>query len=180
MNLASQKSFLTNKLNQLAQLLDFAFQIIQKSKIMKTLKIFLAGFAMILSSSLHAQVSVSVNIGGRPDWAPVAYNEANYYYLPDVEAYYDVRSSNFIYANNGTWIHARTLPTRYRSYDLHSGPKVVLTDYRGNRPYTHFKSHKVKYYNGYHAPQTVVVKEVHHNHHQKKHKAKHYKKHHHH
>lgn len=178
MNLASQKLFLTNKFNQLAQLLDFAFQIIQKSKIMKTLKIFLAGFAMILSSSLQAQVSVSVNIGGRPDWAPVAYTEANYYYLPDVEAYYDVRASNFIYANNGTWIHARTLPARYRSYDLYSGPTVVLTDYRGNRPYTHFKNHRVKYYHGYRAPQTVVVKEVHHKHYKKYKPAKHHKHHH--
>lgn len=146
---------------------------------MKTLKFFLAGFAVILSSSLQAQVSVNVNIGGRPDWAPVAYSEANYYYLPDVEAYYDVRASNFIYANNGTWIHARTLPARYRSYDLYSGPTVVLTDYRGNRPYTHFKNHRVKYYRGYRAPHTVIVKEGSHKHY-KKHKAKHHHHRHHH
>lgn len=148
---------------------------------MKTLKIILAGFAIVLSSQLQAQVSVSVNIGGRPDWGPVAYTEANYYYLPDVEAYYDVRASNFIYISNGNWITARRLAARYRTYDLYSGPKVVLTDYRGNRPYTHFKTHRVKYYRGYNSPRTVVVKESHHNDRKyyKKHKPKKHHRHHH-
>ena len=150
---------------------------------MKTLKIFLAGLALVVSCQLQAQVSVNVNIGGRPDWGPVAYTEANYYYLPEVEAYYDLRASNFIFASNGTWIAARTLPSRYRNYDLYAGPKVVLTDYRGNRPYTYFKSHKAKYYGGYHTPRTVVVKEHHYyhdrGHHHKKYKGKKHHKHHH-
>ena len=144
---------------------------------MKTIKFFIAGFALLMASSLAAQVSVNVNIGGRPDWGPVGYTEANYYYLPDVEAYYDVRQANFIYANNGTWISARTLPHRYRSYNLYAGPKVVLTDYRGNRPYTHFKTHRVKYHHGY-RPQTVVVRETHHHHYDKKHYKHKGKKHH--
>ena len=144
---------------------------------MKTLKFFIAGFALLMASSLAAQVSVNVNIGGRPDWGPVGYSEANYYYLPDVEAYYDVRQSNFIYASNGNWISARTLPARYRSYNLYSGPKVVLTDYRGNRPYAHFKTHRVKYHRGY-RPNAVVVKEVHHHHYDKKHYKHKGKKHH--
>lgn len=144
---------------------------------MKTLRILFAGFAFLMAScSLQAQVSVNVNIGGRPDWGPVGYTEANYYYLPDVEAYYDVRQSNFIYINNGTWITARTLPTRYRSYNLYDGPKVVLTDYRGNRPYTYFKTHRVKY-RGHH-PQTVIVKKSHHHHYEKKHYKHRGKKHH--
>lgn len=144
---------------------------------MKTLKFLIAGFVLFMASSLVAQVSVNVNIGGRPDWGPVGYSEANYYYLPDVEAYYDVRQSNFIYANNGTWIAARTLPARYRSYDLYRGPKVILTDYRGTRPYTHFKTHRVKYHHGYRS-QTVVVKETHHHHYDKKHYKHKTKKHH--
>ena len=140
---------------------------------MKTLKNLFAVVAFFMAASLPAQVSVSVNIGGRPDWGPVGYTQANYYYLPDVEAYYNVRESNFIYANNGTWIAARTLTTRYRNYDLYRGPKIVLIDYRGNRPYTYFKTHRVKY-RGY-RPQTVIVKETHHHHYDKKqykHKAK--------
>lgn len=140
---------------------------------MKTLKLFIAGFALVMASSLQAQISVNVSIGSRPDWGPVGYAEANYYYLPDIEAYYDVRASNFIYVSHGNWIRARYLPNRYRNYDLYNGHKVVLTDYRGSRPYTHFKTHRVKYHRGY-RPQTVAVRDVHHDHHDD---HKHYKKH---
>lgn len=148
---------------------------------MKTLKLIIAGFALIIAGSLQAQVSVNVNIGGRPDWAPVAYSEANYYYLPDIESYYDVRQSNFIYLNNGAWVSHRSLPQRYRNYDLYNGYKVVIRE-NGPRPYTHFKQHKIKYYRGHRAPQRVVVRDYHHNDHKsyKKHKAKkHHNKHHH-
>jgi hypothetical protein len=73
-----------------------------------------------------------------------------YYYLPDVEAYYDVRSSTFIYFGGGAWVHSASLPGRYRNYDLYHGYKVVMPDYRGSTPYSHFKEHKMKYGKGYH------------------------------
>ncbi len=78
------------------------------------------------------------------------YSGARYYYLPDVEAYYDVQSSMFIYYEGGVWVHRGYLPARYRNYDLYGGYKVVMTDYRGNTPYTHFAEHKTKYGRGYH------------------------------
>lgn len=116
---------------------------------MKTVKGILSGLVMLLAFTAKAQVSVNVNIGSPPLWGPVGYTEVQYYYLPDVEAYYDVQSSMFIYYGGGSWIRRASLPTRYRYYDLYSGYKVVLTDYRGNAPYAHFKNHKVKYYKGY-------------------------------
>lgn len=149
---------------------------------MKTLKLLIVGFGLFVVSSLQAQVSVNVSIGSRPDWGPVGYTEANYYYLPDIEAYYDIRASNFIYVSNGNWIRARYLPARYRNYDLYNGYKVVLTDYHGARPYAHFNTHRVKYYRG-NRPHTVVVRDVHHHHdnhkHYKKYKAKKHHRHHH-
>ncbi|MDP2114697.1 MAG: hypothetical protein Q8K69_11630, partial [Bacteroidota bacterium] len=86
--------------------------------------------------------------------------DVQYYYLPDVEAYYDVPSSQFIYLNGGTWVHRTYLPSRYRNYDLYNGYKVVMTDYRGNAPYAHFKEHKVKYAKGYkgHAQKSIGQK----------------------
>jgi hypothetical protein len=117
---------------------------------MKTLKLIVIGIVLFLANPIHAQVSVSLNIGSPPMWGPVGYTEARYYYLPDVQAYYDVQASMFIYNSGGAWIHRTYLPARYRNYDLYGGYKVVMNDYRGNTPYTHFKEHKRQYARGYH------------------------------
>ena len=118
---------------------------------MKALKLFLTGIVLFFAVALQAQVSVNVHMGVPPPWGPVGFNEARYYYLPDVEAYYDVPSSMFIYNNRGTWIHRSHLPGRFRNYDLYGGYKVVMTDYHGDTPYTHFKENKIRYGRGYHA-----------------------------
>jgi hypothetical protein len=117
---------------------------------MKTLKLIAAGWMLFLWGALHAQFSVNLNFGAPPPWGPVGYSSVHYYYLPDVEAYYDVQASMFIYYGGGAWIHRSYLPERYKGYDLYRGYKVVMTDYRGNTPYTHFKEHKMKYAKGYH------------------------------
>jgi hypothetical protein len=116
---------------------------------MKTLKLIALGIILFASSAIHAQVSVNVNLGSPPAWGPVGYSNVDYYYLPDVEAYYDIRATQFIYLNGGTWTRSRYLPGPYRNYNLYNGYKVVLNDYHGSRPYSNFKSHKVKYYKGY-------------------------------
>jgi hypothetical protein len=116
---------------------------------MKTLKLIALGIILFVSSSVQSQVSVSINIGTPPSWGPVGYSEVEYYYLPDVEAYYDIRATQFIYFGGGRWIRSHYLPRQYRNYDLYSGYKVVLNDYHGARPYTHFRNHKMKYYKGY-------------------------------
>ncbi|MFE3872419.1 hypothetical protein ACFX5F_14430 [Flavobacterium sp. ZS1P70] len=124
---------------------------------MKTLKLIALGIILFASSAIHAQVSVNVNIGTPPLWGPVGYSNVDYYYLPDVEAYYDIRATQFIYLNGGTWTRSRYLPGPYRNYNLYNGYKVVLNDYHGSRPYSNFKSHKVKYYKGYHGkPQKSI------------------------
>lgn len=116
---------------------------------MKTLKLFALGLVLFISSAVEAQVSVNVNIGTPPSWGPVGYSHVDYYYLPDIQVYYDIPGAQFIYFGNGRWYRSRYLPSRYRNYDLYSGYKVVLSDYHGDRPYTYFKQHKVKYYKGY-------------------------------
>ncbi len=116
---------------------------------MKTLKLLALGIILFASSAIHAQVSVSLNIGTAPSWGPVGYSEVDYYYLPDVEAYYDIRATQFIYFNGGRWTRSRYLPGQYRNYDLYSGYKVVLNDYHGSRPYSNYRNDRVKYYRGY-------------------------------
>jgi hypothetical protein len=116
---------------------------------MKTLKLIALAIFFFASTANHAQVSVSVNIGTPPLWGPVGYSQVQYYYLPDVQAYYDVRTTQFIYFGNGAWIRSSHLPRQYRNYDLYGGYKVVLNDYHGKTPYNNFKKHKTRYYKGY-------------------------------
>lgn len=124
---------------------------------MKSLKIIAISAILLLTYSFKAQVSVNVNIGSPPLWGPVGYTTERYYYLPDVEAYYDVHTSQFIYFGNGVWIHNTYLPGAYRNYNLYNGYKVVITDYRGATPYVYFKNHKVKYKKGYRGgPQKTI------------------------
>jgi hypothetical protein len=116
---------------------------------MKTFKLIAAVVLLSFIGTSQAQVSVNVSIGSPPAWAPVGYAETEYYYLPDIESYYDVRASQFIYCDNRRWIRASHLPPPYRRYDLYRGHTVVLTDCHGPSPYRYFKQHKAKYYNGY-------------------------------
>ncbi|MCI9846064.1 hypothetical protein [Flavobacterium pectinovorum] len=102
-------------------------------------------FVLFMSALAHSQVSVNVNIGTPPNWGPVGYDDSRYYYLPDIDIYYDVTESQYIYFNNGVWIRERRVPARYRNYDFYSGYKVVLRDYRGSKPYSYHSKHRVSY-----------------------------------
>lgn len=116
---------------------------------MKTLKLIAIAAFLFIANATQAQVSVNVNIGTAPNWGPVGYTNVDYYYIPDVQSYYDIRQSQFIYFGNGKWIRSKYLPRQYRNYDLYSGYKVVLNDYHGRTPYVNYNVHKVKYYKGY-------------------------------
>jgi hypothetical protein len=126
---------------------------------MKATKLIFTGIVFFLAITVKAQVSVNVNIGTPPPWGPAGYTQVRYYYLPDVESYYDVQSSMFIYYSGGAWVQRTNLPSQYRRYDLYHGYKVVMTDYHGNTPYTYFKEHKSKYHKGYHGSPQKTNKE---------------------
>ncbi len=107
---------------------------------MNALKLTIIGIFLFTSNAVMAQVSVT--IGSPPPWGPVGYAGVRYYYLPDVECYYDIESSKFIYYQPTGWVYASRLPSRYRHYNLYDGYKIVMTGYRGNTPYDHFSEHK--------------------------------------
>ena len=109
---------------------------------MKALKLIVVGLLVSFVSNTQAQISFSVNIGTPPAWGPEVEADVRYYYLPDVDAYYDLNTSMFVYCYNGNWIHRRHLPARFRNYDLYQGHKVVVRDYRGDAPYTYCNYHK--------------------------------------
>lgn len=116
---------------------------------MKKSKLIIIGIMLLLGSAVKSQVAVSVNIGSPPSWGPEGSEGERYYYLPDVEAYYDVRSSMFIYSEGGVWVHRTYLPPQYRDYDLYRGHKVVMRGYRGDSPYNNFADYRSRYPRGH-------------------------------
>jgi len=112
---------------------------------MKKPKFLVCGIMLIVSLLVQSQVSVVIHVGTPPAWGPSQHSDARFYYLPDVEAYYDIQTAMFIYVSGNQWVHRSYLPACYHNYDLYRGHKVVLTDYRGNSPYSQFKAHKMKY-----------------------------------
>ena len=116
---------------------------------MQFLKLVVLGMVLFFASAAQSQVSVRLNIGTPPQWGPAGYSDVRYYYLPDVEAYYDVQTSMFIYFEGRSWVHRSYLPSRYKNYDLYGGYKVVMKDYHGNAPYYNHREYRTKYVKGY-------------------------------
>ncbi len=100
------------------------------------------GVASMSSINVKAQVSVNINIGQQPEWGPTGYDHVDYYYLPDVDAYYYVPSNQYIYLLNGVWVWRSSLPARYSNYDLYNGYKVVMNT---RRPYLSHQNHVAQY-----------------------------------
>jgi hypothetical protein len=79
---------------------------------------------LAVAGRVYAQVSVQVNLGVQPIWGPAGYDRAAYYFMPDMDTYYDVNRRQFIYNAGDRWVHATVLPPRCRNYDLYNGYKV--------------------------------------------------------
>ena len=82
-----------------------------------------------------------VNIGSQPEWGPVGYAHAQYYYMPDVDAYYDVPAHQYVYNENNVWVHAGALPPRYH-FDRYHSYKVVVNQ---RNPWEHHADIRTRY-----------------------------------
>ncbi|EGJ99926.1 hypothetical protein [Dysgonomonas gadei] len=101
-------------------------------------------FAVGVFNPLSAQVNINVNINvdKQPAWGPTGYDYAGYYYMPDINVYYDITNALFYYLTGSKWISAQYLPDKYRKYDLYSMYKVVVND---KQPWLQNKTHKKNY-----------------------------------
>ena len=98
--------------------------------------------ALAFANASKAQVNVSININSQPDWGPRGYDYVEYYYLPDIEAYYYVPRHQFVYISGGNWVFSAHLPPAYRNYDLYRGYKVVVNQ---PRAYRYYETHRARY-----------------------------------
>ncbi len=100
--------------------------------------LFLSG----ISSNLYAQFRV-INLESQPIWGPTGYDYVENYYLPDIDAYYNVPQHRYYYYNNGGWRNESNLPSRYNNYDFYNSYKVVVYD---KVPWQNHKFYRDKYY----------------------------------
>jgi len=99
--------------------------------------------ALFLSSTLDAQVRVSINLDTQPIWGPTGYDYVENYYFPDIEVYYNVPLHHFYYYERGRWISSSSLPPRFHNFDLYRSYKVVVND---REPWKNNATYKAKYY----------------------------------
>lgn len=110
---------------------------------MKKLFFLLAFLAAgLYSEKTFSQITFRVNISSQPIWGPVGYDHVEYYYLPEIEAYYYVPRHKFIYFENGRWLTRSRLPFRYNNYDFYNARKIVVNE---PRPYLRHREYRERY-----------------------------------
>jgi hypothetical protein len=97
----------------------------------------LTGFG---TSSLQAQAVHYVN----PPWAPAYYPGVRYYYIPDIETYYDLSNQDFVYLENGQWLFSYGLPSIYSGFDLYTA-HIIALDIDVYQPWMHHQFYVSNY-----------------------------------
>jgi len=112
----------------------------------------IATVLLLLLSGLTCCFTTSAISGGvrysNPSWAPPYYPGVRYYYIPDIETYYDLSNQDFVYLDNGQWLFSNTLPPMYSGYDLYNGFEIAL-DINVFQPWMHhhfYLSHYPRFY----------------------------------
>jgi hypothetical protein len=105
---------------------------------------------------MNAQVKVGINfnIGSQPVWGPTGYDYVEYYYLPDIDVYYNVPHRRYYYFERGGWRSSPYLPDRYRDYDAFHSYKVVINE---RDPWRHNEVYRERYsgYRGRHDQELI-------------------------
>ena len=78
----------------------------------------------------HAPVVVEQPVYQEPVQVYDDSNDDDYYYLPDVDAYYNVSAGCYYYNNGDNWVSAAYLPGAYRNYDWRSVRRYQVREHR--------------------------------------------------
>lgn len=98
---------------------------------------------MVQSAKAQIGIHINLHLGGSPVYeAPEPEYADQYYYLPDVEAYYSVRENCYYYNNGYNWVSAAYLPGAYRNYDWHYARRIEI---REPRPYLRSEAYRSRY-----------------------------------
>ncbi|WP_216679751.1 hypothetical protein [Hymenobacter siberiensis] len=96
-------------------------------------------FALFTAPAAQAQVGVNINIG-TPAWGPQVPYGTQYYYIPEIDGYYDLYNQQYIVFQDGYWV---PLPQLY-GYDPYQFHPVIV-DYRGAQPWLRVDYYRQRY-----------------------------------
>ncbi len=107
---------------------------------MKPLQTLLAVALLVLAlRPAPAQAQINININP-PSWGPPAPPTAQYYYIPEIDGYYDLHTDRYVVLRKGKWVRPATI-VGYNPNNFHP----VVVDYVGSTPWVRVREHRVKY-----------------------------------
>ncbi len=136
---------------------------------MKKIQLIFLTTILLFAIKTTAQISVNISLGSRPAYNPPVHyyydDNVDYYFLPEIQAYFDNRSGLFIHYNSGGWVRTRS----FDNFDINRCQRIAI-EYHGNTPYRDFVSHRQQYCNN--NRREVVYVENHCNNHNNRYKNK--------
>ncbi|WP_139252071.1 hypothetical protein [Hymenobacter psychrotolerans] len=95
---------------------------------------------MLYGSRAQAQAQVWVNA---PYWGPVVSPQVQYYYIPEIDGYYDLYAQSYLFYDPGfgAWVSSPVLPRAYAGYDPRFFHPVVI-EYVGRQPWGYLRDHQ--------------------------------------
>lgn len=102
------------------------------------------GFAVTNVTAQFKLDTKQPNRTEQPTWGPVGYHYVSFYYLPELNIYYDVIQKQFVIPNGSKWEYTNNLPKKYHHVNLYNTYKVVFQD-DDNQPFVSNKKHQKIY-----------------------------------
>lgn len=95
---------------------------------------------LLYGSGAQAQVQVSINA---PYWGPAVPPNVQYYYIPEIDGYYDLYSQSYLFYDPGygAWVSSPVLPRVYVGYDPRFFHPVAI-QYLGRQPWGYLPDHR--------------------------------------
>jgi hypothetical protein len=103
---------------------------------MRTIKIIFV--SLLLSTFVSLESCGPVIISSRPShptphwFYPNRVENVRYIYFPNHTIYYDLSLRTYLYLDNGVWISASILPSRFNTINLRRARQVRINNYYGD------------------------------------------------
>ena len=115
---------------------------------------------LVLGSAPAAQAQMRVGVQlGAPAWGPPVGRHMQYYYIPELDAYYDLYNRAYLFFDGYSWVSSYALPPAYAGLDPYQFHPVPLA-YVGPQPWgfvRQYPQYVAPYRRYYRQPRVVVV-----------------------